>query len=83
MAEHRLSLTNDLLTRLMAPVTETSGGWQDFIRALQQQVTGNDLLVSDDQIQTALKRYRGQGGYQDKIEPIVEYAAQRGISLHV
>ena len=68
-----IELTDSALELISRPV-KGSGGWQSLLRKLQQNVSGNELTLSTEDI-VRIIRYSlnyGQGGYEDRLRPVVD-----------
>ena len=67
----RIELTDEDLEQLMRPV-RGQGGWQSLVRRLQRQVSGNAIMLSEDD-QRRILHYLlsyGTGGWQDRLAGI-------------
>ena len=68
-----IELPNEVL-RLLSRTVIGDGGWQGLLRKIQQNISGNELLLGVEDVGKII-RYAldyGQGGYEDRLLPIVK-----------
>ena len=78
----RLELGPEAISALRRPVNG-EGGFQSLLRALQQQLTGNDLVLTPDLIEKIARyvdRY-GHGGFQGRLDTVLAELKQLALAL--
>lgn len=58
----------------MGKTVSGQGGFQDLLRKMQRQMTGNELTVYSEDLERLVRYIRayGQGGWQDRLAEVVE-----------
>lgn len=78
----RLDMGPDAITALQRPVNG-EGGFQNLLRALQRQLTGNELVLTPDLVEKIVRyvnRY-GRGGFQGRLDTVLTELKQLAMVL--